>query len=76
MNKEKQIGYLVAFQVFFVGAIYMALAFWTDRSLDFWVSHFKGETVDVPLWISFVVALLNGATFGFNIIAEIVRYFV
>lgn len=61
-------------------AIYMGfialIALWTDRNLDFWVSHIKGEDVNVPYWLSFLVSLFAPATIVGNILAEIARFFV
>ena len=58
----------------FVIGVFVALSFWTDRNLDFFVSYFKGSPVDVPFWLSALVTiLLNGLILVANIIAEIVR---
>jgi len=58
-----------------VMAIVTAFTFWTDRNLDFWISHFKGEEVDVPFWLSFVVTIVgNGIIFFANVVAEIARF--
>jgi hypothetical protein len=48
---------------------------WTDSNLEFWLSHFKGEAVEVPYWISFVTTLvLNGAIIVINILAELFKF--
>lgn len=60
-------------------AVAIALVFgkWTDNNLEFWLSYFKGETVEVPYWISFVTTLiLNGAALVLNILAELFKFVV
>jgi hypothetical protein len=53
----------------------VAVSFWTDRNLDFWVSHFKGQEVDVPFWLSATFSIiLSGPAVVLNAIAEIARY--
>ena len=54
---------------------YLPIAFWTDRNLDFWISHIKGETVDVPFWLSMVISLFEPIVL-LDIIGEIARYFI
>ncbi len=50
---------------------------WTQRNLDFWISHFKGHAVHVPYWLAFIAGwALNGFALLGNIIAEIARYFL
>ena len=56
-----------------IGLLYL-LSLWTDRNLDYFVSLIKGESVDVPFWLSVVVTiLLNAVIVVSNIIAEISR---
>ena len=56
-----------------IGLLYL-LSLWTDRNLDYFVSLIKGESVDVPFWLSVVVTiLLNALIVVSNIIAEISR---
>lgn len=55
--------------------IWMPIAFWTDRNLDFWISHIKGETVDVPFWLSMIISLIEPIVL-LDIIGEIARYFI
>ena len=56
-----------------IGLLY-PLSLWTDRNLDYFVSLIKGESVDVPFWLSVVVTiLLNAVIVVSNIIAEISR---
>jgi len=49
------------------------MSFWTDRNLDFWLTHFKGETVDCPFWLSFVASILAPVSLFLNLVGEIVR---
>lgn len=54
-----------------------AFSFWTNRTLDFWMTYFKGEVVDVPFWLSVVLSIFwNGAVLIVNIISEIAKCFV
>jgi hypothetical protein len=53
--------------------VLVPLSFWTDRNLDFWLSQLKGETVDCPFWLSFIVSCFAPATFILNIIGEVAR---
>lgn len=54
--------------------ILVPLTMWTDRNLDFWLTHFSDKTVDVPWWASGLVAFFgNGFTILGNLIGEIAR---
>lgn len=66
----KIIYYLIGFAILFVPFV-----MWTDRNLDFWLSHFAEKTVDVPWWASALVTLFgNGLVIVGNLIAEIARF--
>lgn len=52
--------------------IYLPICFWTDRNLDFYCTLLKGETVDVPFWISMVLSLFEPILL-LDIIGELVR---
>lgn len=55
-------------------AIAIPLSCWTDRTLEFWLTHFSGHTVHVPFWIDFLITLVaNGVMFALNIISELAR---
>lgn len=57
-----------------VPAIIWFISLWTDRNLEFWLTYFKGEQVDVPMWMSVVVTIvLNGIIFAANILTELYR---
>lgn len=72
-NKGYTLPMALLIVVLFPAVLYF-LALWTDRNLDFWVSYFKGQPVDVPLWLSAVVSFFfNGIIVGLNILAEIAR---
>ena len=53
-------------------AILFAFASWTDRSLDWWLTYFKGTPTDCPMWLSAIATLLP-ISFPFNIITELAR---
>lgn len=60
-----------------VGMVTSVIALWTDRTLDYWLTYFKGAEVDVPYWMSWLVTLfLNGITLGVNLVSEIVRLYM
>ena len=53
------------------------LGLWTDRNLDFWMSHFKGTAVNVPYWLSLVVTIIgNAVILAANVLGEICRFMV
>jgi hypothetical protein len=56
----------------FAAIIYIPIVIWTNRNLDFWVSHFKGETVDVPLWMSCVASIFESIVL-LDLLGEIAR---
>lgn len=64
----------LAFLVIFA-IIYVPIVLWTDRNLDFWVSHFKGEVVDVPIWMSMILSLFEPIVF-LDILGELARLFI
>lgn len=49
------------------------LSFWTDRNLDFWLTYFKGETVDCPFWLSFLASGFPPVGLFTNLVGEIAR---
>lgn len=74
----RKMGFTFLFEVLVIFiASCIVLSFWTDRTLDFWVSRFEGVAVDVPAWISVLVTLItNFIMLALNIISEIVRLFI
>jgi len=53
------------------------LGLWTDRNMDFWVSHFKGVDTDVPFWISWILStIFNAFALAANVVAEVIRYVI
>ncbi len=53
------------------------MAFWTDRTMDFWLSELLQKTIDIPWFISFVITLvLGGAILITNIASELARLFM
>lgn len=60
-----------------ITALIASLALWTERTLEFWLSHFKGDLVDVPYWLSLLLTLvLNGVILAVNIFSEILRLLI
>lgn len=73
-NKTSNVGCVGCIAYIFGWAIVMVpLSFWTDRNLDFWLTYFKGETVDCPLWLSFVTSILSPIAVFLNLVGEIAR---
>ena len=69
----------ILFLAWFVFAFFIIwlVSLWTDRNLEFWLSHIKHKAVDVPDWLSFLLTLvLNAIALALNIIFEIARLFV
>lgn len=68
---------LLVLLIFSIIPVLSLLSFWTDRTLDFWVSYFKGINVNVPFWISILSSIFfNVISLGVNIISEIMRLIV
>ena len=51
----------------------MLLGLWTDRTLDFWCTYFKGVPIDVNYWWSVLLSLLAPFALLGNVISEIAR---
>jgi hypothetical protein len=52
----------------------LPLSFWTDRTLEYWLTMWKGTPVNVPFWLSMLVTLiLNAIILGINVVSEILR---
>ncbi len=65
---------LVLMLVAIIPAIIWFMSLWTDRNLEFWLSYFKGEQVDVPMWMSVVTTIvLNAVILAGNILSELFR---
>jgi len=64
--------------VVILGSIaFLAIGAWTDRTLEFWLSFFKGEAVSVPFILSGILSVvLNVIAVVINIISEIARIFI
>jgi len=58
----------------FIMLIPIFVAGWTEKSLEFWLTMLKGETVDVPYFLAFILTLFANV-FGilFNVITEILK---
>lgn len=53
--------------------IALALSSWTDRNLDFWLSHLKERTVDCPFWLSALLPFVLPLILLLNVVGEIAR---
>jgi hypothetical protein len=72
-----RIELMIAFGFLLVFAAFPMLALWTGRSLDFWLTHFKGHAVHVPYWIDVAITVcLNTIAIGANVVSEICRYLI
>lgn len=64
--------------IYLAGFLLVTLVFlftlWTDKNLDFWVSFFRGEPVDVSIIWAFLLNFTGPLIFIFNIISEIAKY--
>jgi small-conductance mechanosensitive channel len=50
------------------------LAIWTDRSLDYWFTYFKGVETNVPFIVSYILTICtNVFGVGFNLLTELLR---
>lgn len=68
---------MIVFGIGLVVLIIPVLSMWTERNLDFWISHFKGHAVHVPFWLDVAITIIgNGFILAANLIAEICRYIV
>lgn len=74
---EKEVWIVFAIGGTFILGLLFLVALWTDRTLDFWLTYFKGASTDCPFWLSCLVTLfLNAVIFGVNVISEIARLLV
>ena len=56
------------------GGILYVVTLWTDSNLEFWMSYFKGQAVEVPGWLSFAITVIGNAfILAANIIAELAK---
>lgn len=61
----------------FLMALIVPVTMWTDRSLDFWFTYFKGEEVNIPWYLSLLVTVVfNGFILLANLISELFRFAV
>jgi len=74
LNLFTSLGTLVFTIIAILVVLIVPISFWTDRTLDFWLTYFKGNPIDVPFWLSMLATLIfNGFILAVNIISEIVR---
>ena len=65
---------IAVFMVVVIPAMLIGAVLWTDRSMDYALTWFKGVPVNCPMWLSTLVAIVgNGVTLVFNIAMEIAR---
>jgi hypothetical protein len=68
------VGAFIA-QTLAIAIVLIPLSYWTRRNLDFWITHFKGHAVYVPLWLAALVSLIcNAFALIGNVIGELGRY--
>lgn len=60
----------------FIFIVYICIGFWTNENLDFYASMIKEQPTDIPIWLSFVIALFLPVAIIINIIAEIFKFFI
>lgn len=73
-NKENKAGCGCGMLMLIWVLLAILVTIWTDRNLDFWISHIKGESVDIHWFWSFLLSLIGGwITIVGNIVAEIAR---
>ena len=48
-----------------------AMATWTDRTLEFWLSYWCDKTVIIDWWLSCLASLLLPFVFVANVVSEI-----
>ncbi len=72
-NPGAACGGICAIYAIIACVIWIPLAFWTDRNMDFWLSHFKGETVDISWWLSLLLSIFAPFAIFANVVAEIAR---
>lgn len=70
------VALVAALNMSFYLGIAALLGLWTDRNLDFWVSHYQGVATDVPFWLSWLASIPIPFTFCANIVAEIAKFFI
>lgn len=76
MSKNNFGSVEIVFVLFIIG-ILVAMVKWTERTLEFWLTYWKGEPVDVPLWLCLLCNFaLNALMFGVNVLSEVVRLIV
>ena len=75
MNSESKIGcFLITCYIMLIIIVVALVSIWTNRTLDFWLTHFSHHTVNVPAWLSILVTIIgNGFMFAINVISEVAR---
>lgn len=65
---------LICLAIIAVLCLIPAYVVWTDGNLDYIVSLIKGKSVNVPMWLSAIFAIVsNGVGLLFNIIVSIIK---
>lgn len=65
--------YLIVLALYF-WVIVPLIALWTQRNLNFWLTHFSGHAVHVPFVLDYLLSVLAPAVILLNVIAEIARH--
>ena len=65
-------GLVVGWMIFFI-----PICMWTDRTMDFWLTHFNGVETNCPWYLSTLITFVaNGFSLLGNVISEVARIFV
>jgi hypothetical protein len=52
----------------------LCASWWTEGSLEFWLTYLKGQPVDIPFYLAVIVSVaLNGAVIPFNVITMVAK---
>ena len=77
LNQEKGftlVELLIVIGIIALLAIIPLLALWTDGNIEWWITYFKNETINIPYWISLVITIVfNVVAMAFNLITEICK---
>ena len=59
----------------FCFVVILLLAFWTDRSIEYW-QIVADKAPDCPYWVAFVASILVPVALLGNVITEVARLFI
>lgn len=74
INIEKLTGGLIALIILGFLVAIPAYIWWTDRSIDFWLSYIASTPKNCPIWLSAILSIITfWIGFIFNVVTEILR---